>query len=288
MEHIDIGVKRGACPRCRSNGKDRSGDNLALYPDGHSYCYSCGYWEISPLRKRIENKMTSSNVITIVKLPDDTTGYIPIEAAQWLRQYGITAQEVEKHKFMWSEKCKLLICPIFGADNTIIAWQGRNFKTKLIPVFGDLTDDPKDGKIQYGDRSELDGPKYFSKGQLGDILHIISPIKNVCDPTTIVIVEGVIDAIKVGRVFNCMPLFGSHMSLGTLRRLKARFITVGVWLDPDKTVEAVKTALRASQLMRSFVVVSTRDPKEYDINQIHDMVLYQSKTDIRPAIDKQT
>ena len=55
-----------------------------------------------------------------------------------------------------------------------------------------------------------------------------------------------------------------------------------------KTVEAVKTALRASQLMRSFVVVSTRDPKEYDINQIHDMVLYQSKTDIRPAIDKQT
>ena len=108
MEHIDIGVKRGACPRCRSNGKDRSGDNLALYPDGHSYCYSCGYWEISPLRKRIENKMTSSNVITIVKLPDDTTGYLPIEAAQWLRQYGITAQEVEKHKFMWSEKCKLL------------------------------------------------------------------------------------------------------------------------------------------------------------------------------------
>lgn len=38
-------VSHIACPQCRKNGKDRKGDNLAVYPDGGSFCFSCGYHE---------------------------------------------------------------------------------------------------------------------------------------------------------------------------------------------------------------------------------------------------
>ncbi len=36
-------IERTACPACRERGEDRTGDNLAVYDDGHTYCYKCGY-----------------------------------------------------------------------------------------------------------------------------------------------------------------------------------------------------------------------------------------------------
>lgn len=34
-------IRREQCPVCAAKGRDRSGDNLAIYDDGHSYCYAC-------------------------------------------------------------------------------------------------------------------------------------------------------------------------------------------------------------------------------------------------------
>jgi len=38
-------IEREACPACQSRGKDTSADNLAVYDDGHKYCFACGYTE---------------------------------------------------------------------------------------------------------------------------------------------------------------------------------------------------------------------------------------------------
>jgi twinkle protein len=38
-------VDREPCPKCREEGNDRSGDNLARYNDGHGHCFACGYHE---------------------------------------------------------------------------------------------------------------------------------------------------------------------------------------------------------------------------------------------------
>lgn len=38
----DVAYKT-ACPRCRKNGKDFSGDNLSVYTDNSKYCFACGY-----------------------------------------------------------------------------------------------------------------------------------------------------------------------------------------------------------------------------------------------------
>ena len=37
-------VTHEACPKCRELGKDKTGDNLAVYPDGGKFCFSCGYY----------------------------------------------------------------------------------------------------------------------------------------------------------------------------------------------------------------------------------------------------
>tara|TARA_R110000824_G_scaffold241589_2_gene430349 strand:+ start:2843 stop:4480 length:1638 start_codon:yes stop_codon:yes gene_type:complete len=43
-EHNDSKViSKKPCPKCRTKGEDRKGDNLAVYDDGHDYCFKCGF-----------------------------------------------------------------------------------------------------------------------------------------------------------------------------------------------------------------------------------------------------
>tara|TARA_R110001592_G_scaffold305451_3_gene578058 strand:- start:456 stop:2198 length:1743 start_codon:yes stop_codon:yes gene_type:complete len=44
-EAESVVVGREACPKCRGNGRDNSGDNLARYSNGGAYCFSCEYYE---------------------------------------------------------------------------------------------------------------------------------------------------------------------------------------------------------------------------------------------------
>jgi len=46
-EMIDDGyvVRREQCPKCAAQGRDNSCDNLAVYNDGHAYCYACAYYK---------------------------------------------------------------------------------------------------------------------------------------------------------------------------------------------------------------------------------------------------
>ena len=128
-------------------------------------------------------------------------------------------------------------------------------------------------EIEYGYRMVRDGTKFITKGKASEILHII---KSDTIPehmlNTLIITEGVLDAIKVARFCQATPLWGSHMPLGLIRMASALFKDLGVWLDSDKVVEAVQTSLRASQYMNSFVISSVKDPKEYDINYIQEFI----------------
>ena len=37
-------VSKEQCPKCADNGADNSHDNLAVYSDGHAYCFACKYY----------------------------------------------------------------------------------------------------------------------------------------------------------------------------------------------------------------------------------------------------
>ena len=39
-EAESVVVGREACPKCRENGRDNSGDNLARYSNGGAYCFA--------------------------------------------------------------------------------------------------------------------------------------------------------------------------------------------------------------------------------------------------------
>lgn len=260
---------RMACPKCRQHGRDRAGDNLALYDDGHKFCYSCGYREGVPLRERIE----ISNVSVPTKangLPEDFSANLSPEAANWLRKNGIIAREVQENGIGWSASRQLLIFPIYDGDGNVIAWQGRNFKTKKQPLVGGRNSQgelPSPSQIDRGYEVVRDGPKYLTFGPVRDIIHVIRPaVHEFTD--MVVLVEGVVDAIKVGRRAPAMPLFGAHVPMDTVRRLARQFKAVGIWLDSDKVVEAVKSAIRASQFVPTFVVHTAYDPKEYNTDAL--------------------
>lgn len=44
METDSKVVNRKRCPKCAASGRDTSGNNLAMYDDGHGYCFSCSFY----------------------------------------------------------------------------------------------------------------------------------------------------------------------------------------------------------------------------------------------------
>ena len=59
-------VQRARCPRCASGGKDLTGDNLAVYSDGHTHCFGCGYHTgnsgdvVEQVNTKLTNKLSGS------------------------------------------------------------------------------------------------------------------------------------------------------------------------------------------------------------------------------------
>ena len=124
----------------------------------------------------------------------------------------------------------------------------------------------------YQERSwDIGQRKYLTFGSPSDILHILSPEGKV-DNTTIILCEDLISAIRISEYKNAMPLWGSDIPLKTIQRLASRFYVVGVWLDPDMKLKAVKDVLRISQYVPAFFIDSNLDPKFYALDRIKEHI----------------
>lgn len=267
-------VRREPCPKCRAEGKDHTGDNVAVYSNGDKYCFA-GHGVVGREYKTLHQIMADVrakqkpmyDVPKDLDWPADAT---PLQTAlyaknaqAWLRMKGITPMEIEKHKMAWSQERQLLLFPVFNTNGEMIMWQGRNFGH---------------------------GSKYLTKGPKADILHLVGNSKS----GTIIACEDLVSAIKVGRQFQAVPLWGSEMSLTLIREAAKRFDDLGIWLDPDKNVKAVEIALRASQYLPTFVCNTVEDPKEYGDEQIAEVIegfrykdrLYQEGAQEEPPMGK--
>lgn len=229
------------CPACAAQGKDRSGDNLGVYGDGHTYCFSCGGGSAGSVRARLHESTKEAKPIP--DLPEDVSTNIGASAAEWLLRYFPSTQQAPTH--LWSEATQKLIFPIFD-EGGMIAWQYR--------YFGDNPDHPK--WVGYGINDKL----FHIEGNVGDSL---------------VLVEDLISACKVGHITPTMPLFGSHIGFKRLARMKVLGITsVTIWLDDDKKEYAIKAASEAAMLgLQTSVIHTKKDPKEYTFEQIRKIVL---------------
>lgn len=225
MSHV-IGNER--CPACAKLGKDRHGDNLAIYDDGGAYCFSCGYYH--PGARKTGSEGPRSAPETVSYLPHDVTVELPPKALLWLRDYCITQRDVVEHRILWSPSWERLIFPVGNC------WQGRYF-----------------GNDQKA--------KWFTRGDIHNVMHVLGGDHG----TSLVLVEDIVSAIRVSRSHTVAPLFGSDLPHSWYSRLRLISPRITLWLDFDKRVHSVALAMRLRNLgFDTQVVVTQEDPKCLD------------------------
>lgn len=227
-------IRKEQCPECRKLGNDRSHDNLAVYSDGHTYCFRCGY---GTGRKHVAQAIDKPNHTVV--LPADVTTDFPYEARQWLEQYQLSRLDLMSNHVMWSEQWSRIIFPYFN-ETGLLAWQGRYV-----------------GK-------ETDKAKWFSQGKIHEIIH---PVK--VTNRTAVLVEDIVSAIKVSKFTGAIPIFGSSVSAKQILRLKTVVDRVWYWLDPDMRSKSVSMAFKSTLLgLPASTIFSDKDPKEHTYDEI--------------------
>ena len=146
------------CPKCGSR------DNVYRYPDGHEFCFGrCGYVKLAPVDNKTVCALLKAKQQHEASLPnnvekflpdfaDDCTNDLKDPGLTWLKKYGIHNDEIKEHDILWSQSQEQLVFPIYNENYFLIAWQARNFNPKR--------------------------KKYFTAGQMDDILHIIGLTKH--------------------------------------------------------------------------------------------------------------
>ena len=163
-----------------------------------------------------------------------TDSQLPKQAIDWLSKYQITPDEMKQ--FRWCEDKQLLV--LYQSDDY---WQGRNFGTPPIP-------------------------KYLSEG--------LKPfIKYGTDNDTLVLVEDILSAIKVGRVYSASPMLGTMPLKTHLSHLRP-FKNVICYLDRDAAIKSVRNAGKLSEMIgkRVRVVITEYDPKKYSVDELKDII----------------
>lgn len=231
------------CPRCAKEGRDRSKDNLAVYDDGHKYCFGCSLYIPPKLSERLNNHYGHNITINKVSTPKKLVTDLPSAALQWLLQYGIRQEEIKKFGLVWNPNNDSLVFPIYDGD-ILKATNERSFGTKL-------------------------RTKYYISGSK-DYL----PILQQGQPTSVYILcEDFVSAIKISRHFNAIPLLGAIVPTKLLLSMLRLLPVVRIWLDFNKAQEAMKFAAQARQYIPNCgTIVTLKDPKEYNDTEIKEIV----------------
>ena len=234
-----------ACPRCRANGQDTRGNNLAVYSDGHQFCYSCKYVVRVNQVQRFKNKDLIVPLTKQISLPQDVEPSLPQFAREWLEQkYEFNNNTILNNKLLWSNDRELLIFPYF-INGSLEGWQGRVFN-----------------------QQEKIKRKWFSQGALNDIVYLVGK-----ESPYIILTESIISAIKVSRFQQAMPIWGSNISPKKWVALSHATDNVFIWLDPDKQKEAVIQAKTGRLYVDNVsVILSDRKPKDFSYEEIKQIL----------------
>jgi hypothetical protein len=231
-------VTHKPCPKCGSS------DAYAEYDDGHHWCFSCRKWSPPDIQsaRQVENALFGQEKRKKGGLPLDLTSNIPKEPYSWLKQYSLTAEEINNNNLGWSQSEQMLIFPYFGEDGDVLLWQGRFFPAR--------------------------SPKVYTSGYPDDciLLHHSSSREY---SRRVVVVEDPISAIKVSRVCDSTELLGSNISKSKAVRLSKLYSHLTIWLDADKIKSMVQFVEMYAVLFEKIDYIYTEyDPKVYDTNQL--------------------
>lgn len=260
-------IKNTACPKCREVGEDRSGDNMANYSDGSSYCWKCQHFTLADniiprfLSRGSRNILTKNVIIPTILLPEDCSTDYPEKPLKWIEHYDLSRLDLLNNGVLWSElgiyinyrgtkirATDLLIAP-FWANGELLGWQGRYFGM--------------DTRI----------PKYISRGKLNEVYHFISDGKvghNINKASQLILTEDIISAIKVSKIgIYTLPLFGVNFK-SRIKQLRLLNVKEAIlWLDPDMHLTMIKESrVGCLEGVKTTCILSTKDPKEHSYEEI--------------------
>lgn len=221
------------CPKCGSR------DNLAEYTENF-YCFGCRYTKhkrnLSLFKPKTKERVCDG--ITLEKS-------LPIEAKKWLLGYNLTLEEMSQFNYSRERVVK-----------------GENRRCNLLVLIA---------RHDYWLARNLDsGARYLSSG--------IKPYleyKNSGSlyPETLIFVEDVISAVKVGRVATAVPMLGAAVLKDWWENVKP-YKRVIIWGDYDKAAQNVVQAKRASEMLGKRVecIITPQDPKNYSTSEIKNLL----------------
>lgn len=236
-------VKHSGCPKCGSK------DNLALYSDGGSHCFGCG-WHPRPTTAPYIQEL---NEQTEAKTTFPTFSHdLPQKGVEWAKSYGIEVQE-------------LLSCNVLGCS-------GRLGIPRLAFIFRDLDGNPilaQARNLEAGAK-----PKYITYGKPNEVLPIYYFRSSERRTDCLVLVEDCLSAIKLARITDAMPCLASEVSPTKLKRLAGLYDAFLIWLDSDMYPKAQKMAHRLQLLgCKAHAVYTDLDPKCYEMKDIEATLL---------------
>lgn len=234
-----------SCPKCRSNGRDNRGDNLAVYKDESVHCFSCGYhrssnifgqWSPTPSIRNRENLGAPKSL-----LPSDFSREIPAAAWKWLLQYGLPFS-------YWQESVGYS-----AKEERLIFRVGEPLAFSIGRYFGNITHTKW---LTYGDSHKH--CEIFGKGR----------------GNSIVLVEDLISANKVGSINETIPLFGTRIHPCHLYYLINAGRPVILWLDKDQEGTLKRKAIHLESIINQPVSVITTDddPKLLKFETIKELI----------------
>jgi twinkle protein len=125
-------LSREQCPACASRGRDNSMDNLAIYDDGHVYCFSCGYFKQQHIIK--ESPMTLDTTAfktgTVCELPHRG---IKLAACKAYNYQTIIGSSMELEDYMDPTTKQLKAQHVRKTDKKDFFWSGD---TKDLTFYG--------------------------------------------------------------------------------------------------------------------------------------------------------
>ena len=153
----------------------------------------------------------------------------------WLKNYGLTNQELRDLEVCWSKSTGLLIFPIVK-ENTLVGYIGRRFMGE--------------------------GQKYMIRGAKSNFTEIYGT------GSTLVFTEDLISAVKVARVTSAKPLYGVFLTI-----IPGGYSKYYLWLDKDKQKSSVEQCRKWKQYGYNISpIITDLDPKEYNETQIKELL----------------
>lgn len=168
-------------------------------------------------------------------------------AREWLSKYGITEQESKRYSLGYSSTMNRVVLPTYDEDGL------TGFITR---------------KLSDSDNK----PKYLTySNDKSRMIVFTGEITN-----TLVLVEDMVSAIKVGRHTTAVPLLGTNLSMALRAEiLRSSFNRFIIWLDHDNPT-VIKKEIELHKVLSLYgdseIIRSKKDPKEHSDKEIIQII----------------